>query len=495
MAAKIEEAVRSRRALEVVFAHMTQGVAIASIDAAEPERVRLDDVNPAFARQSGYEPAELHAGGLERLHGPGTDVRKLSRLVRRAVSTHCAIGGRVCFARKGGQELHAELTLVPLGASGGERLLILLRDVTERDELTERLSHVERLAAVGALAAGLSHEINSPLAAVLAHVELLEEALPRLAGAIEAAAPALAADVVRLDEHLVAARHSAEQVAGAVRSLQLLVARRDPAGDDQAIHLAETVDAAIRLARPELRPRARVVRSYQPVPMVRGDAARVQQVFVQLLLHVARVLPEGDADRRQVRVSLATGPDGDAVAAITCSAPDVPLASLVEGLGPSISQTIVVAHGGRLLVHAEADGPRFEIHLPAQRCLPTRRARVLIVDDDAQLVASLCQALGDEHEVEGVASGSLALARLRAEARWDLILCDVQMDGLSGIDVVEALEREVPRLAERVVFMTGGAATDGAREYLAQSPRECLGKPFELEQLRALVRRRLPARV
>jgi len=487
------------RALEAALTHSAHGVLLARPRPDHPEHILIDEANGAFVRQTGWSQAELRGRGLDVIAGPGTDERKQGRLIRRALTTACAIGGRFVFARKNGQEMHAEVTIVPVGRQGQVELLVLLfRDMTAEDELSLRLALSERLAAVGALAAGLGHEVNSPLAAVLMHLQLMEESLPRFVGDAERLAPMLAEQAAQLDEHVESARSRAEQVSAAVQSLQLLVSAQGGVDPDNLVDLPAAVDAAIRLARPELRARARLVRSYQDVPAVGGDAARVQQAFVQLFLHIARVLPEGDATTREVRVTLATGGDERVTATVECRAPDVAPDELAQGLGPSIIQSIVASYGGRLNVVCNPTGARFEIELPARASRGTsgralaRRGRLLIVDDDTHLLSSLRLALVDDHDVDTAPGGGAALERLRGgDDAYDLILCDVQMEGLSGIDVLETLRREAPGAARRFVFMTGGAATERSRAYLAGSETECLGKPFELDRLRHLVRQRV----
>jgi two-component system, NtrC family, sensor kinase len=115
---------------------------------------------------------------------------------------------------------------------------------------------------------------------------------------------------------------------------------------------------------------------------------------------------------------------------------------------------------------------------------------ILIVDDDPQLLDAVHLALVDEHEVAVALGGAAALAHLRSGARYDLVLCDLHMDGMTGIEVLETLERELPEVAHHFVFMTGGPLTERARQYLAHGQREYLLKPFGLDHLSALVRAR-----
>jgi CheY-like chemotaxis protein len=117
---------------------------------------------------------------------------------------------------------------------------------------------------------------------------------------------------------------------------------------------------------------------------------------------------------------------------------------------------------------------------------PPRRARVLAVDDEPQVLRSIQRALGD-HEVVVVDCGRDALARLATDPAFDLILCDLMMGDLTGMDLHAEIARRSAALADRIIFMTGGVFTDAARDFLAGVANACIEKPFDMAALRALV--------
>lgn len=116
------------------------------------------------------------------------------------------------------------------------------------------------------------------------------------------------------------------------------------------------------------------------------------------------------------------------------------------------------------------------------------RRRLLIVDDEPHLARTLQILLGDEHDVEVVTSGSAARTRLERDARFDAILCDLSMRDVSGMELFDWLTARVPEVAQRMIFMTGGAYTPEARAFLERVPNPRVEKPFRLEELQALVR-------
>jgi CheY-like chemotaxis protein len=127
---------------------------------------------------------------------------------------------------------------------------------------------------------------------------------------------------------------------------------------------------------------------------------------------------------------------------------------------------------------------------PVRVTAPTSRARILIVDDDPPVAAAIAFELTD-YDVSVVGSGREAFALLRSDPAFDVVLCDLMMPEVGGMDLFEAIELVAPALARRFVFITGGAFTGRAAAFLAQVANECIEKPFHGEELRAAVARRI----
>jgi CheY-like chemotaxis protein len=116
--------------------------------------------------------------------------------------------------------------------------------------------------------------------------------------------------------------------------------------------------------------------------------------------------------------------------------------------------------------------------------------RVLIVDDDEMVGRALALTLRDECEVTLMMSGREVLERLETGDRFDLILCDLLMPGMTGMELYSELLRRWPAIVERVIFMTGGVSSPTARAFLASLTNLCLDKPIDPRGLRELVRTR-----
>ena len=401
------------------------------------------------------------------------------------------------------------------------RLRVVERAIAQRArrretlELQSQLILADRLVSVGTLAAGAAHEINNPLTYVIANLEFAARLVGQpLPADINAAAESRA----RLRRALAYAREGAERVRQIVKNL-----RTFSRGDEDRrgpVLVEDVVESSIDMAWNEIRHRARLVREFSPVPAVMANEARLGQVFLNLLVNAAQAIPEGHVADHRVRV--VTREQGDRVVVEISDtgagiAPDVverifdpffttkPVGEGI-GLGLSICHGIVANLGGEIQVEsAPGRGSTFRVLLPASTrvhvddpsrpprpALPPRRARVLLVDDEANLRTSLAQILGAEHEVREVGSGAEVLELLHAGERYDVLLCDLMMPEMSGIDLFDAIERLDAAQARRVIFLTGGAFTPRAQEFMARVPNTRLEKPFDIDELMHMIRKVVP---
>jgi CheY-like chemotaxis protein len=122
---------------------------------------------------------------------------------------------------------------------------------------------------------------------------------------------------------------------------------------------------------------------------------------------------------------------------------------------------------------------------------PTRRGSVLVIDDEPSVAKALGRALEREHEVTIVPSAGEASRLIVAGRRYDVILCDLMMPQMSGMDLHADLAQHAPEQATRIVFLTGGAFTSEARSFLDGVPNHRLEKPFDTQQVRSIVNDRI----
>lgn len=122
---------------------------------------------------------------------------------------------------------------------------------------------------------------------------------------------------------------------------------------------------------------------------------------------------------------------------------------------------------------------------------PARRGKILVIDDEPMVARSLGRVLEQDHDVTIVLDAGDAHRRVVGGERFDVILCDLMMPRMTGMDLHAELLRAVPQQAAQMVFLTGGAFTPGARAFLDGVPNDRLHKPFDMQELRSLVKVRV----
>jgi PAS domain S-box-containing protein len=401
--------------------------------------------------------------------------------------------------------------------------VMVLRDITEQRRLERRLEMADRLASLGTMAAGVAHEINNPLIAVTANLAFVREKLDELTAdpAPGETAPADPAAVRRqlegLRDAVADSQSAAHRIARVVADLKVFA--RPPEEQPRRADVGISLDWAIRTTAHELRQRARLVRELGTLPAVRGDEARLGQVFVNLLINAAHAIEPGAADRNLVRVSGALVGDRVVIEVHDTGVgiPDDVRPRIFEpffttkpvgvgtGLGLFICHSIVESMGGTLTLDSRAGaGSTFRVALPVASPSPPvavpsvvvtpvagARAKVLVIDDEPLVLRVVTRILERDHEVTAVESATAALEVLARRDDFDVLLCDVMMPVMTGIELYRRLEVEHPRLARRIVFLSGGAVTAEAEEFLRETASHRLDKPVGIDKLQAMVREML----
>jgi nitrogen-specific signal transduction histidine kinase/CheY-like chemotaxis protein len=390
-----------------------------------------------------------------------------------------------------------------------ERLASEAEDVDPRS--SKRWPTAERMASLGRLAAGVAHEINNPLAYVLGSVELIERAFAEI-GVLHPGAARTEEIIFGARAALSNAKDGVERIRSIVKDLTTF--SRAVPESRHPVDVEAVLESTLKLTWNELRHRARVIKSFGGVPELLGDESRLAQVFVNLILNASQAIPEG----RQGVLRISTASEGGKV---TISIEDDGIGIAPEdlphvfepffttktggggpGLGLAICRNIVTALGGAITVASVPEaGSRFTVTLLAagadeasaagnrarSRERVKSRARILIIDDEPLLGQTLRFAFQDKHDVEVAASGREALDRLAKDATFDLVLCDLMMPDVSGEHVYRAVSENSPGLLPRFVFMTGGAFTERAQEFLAHFAGRQLEKPFNIDEVEALL--------
>jgi PAS domain S-box-containing protein len=496
---QVEKAARLQASL---LSHLND--AVVAVD----RELRITAWTGAAERIYGWSASEALGRPMRQALGSDIDDAELARTRAELEGGRTVSTVSVQRARDG-KPLDIEMTLMALRDMDGRVVgyLGVNRDVTEQRRLQAHLVFADRLASIGTLAAGVAHEINNPLAYLLASIQFLEGRLREGRDGAEADGETL--------EAVSEARDGAQRIAEIVRSLRTF-AQRDRERAPGASDLREAVRAAARIADSQIRPRARLSLDLREVPRVRANEHELAQVALNLIVNAAQAIPQGRAADNEIRVATRLVEDGRVALEVSDTgkgiAPD-DLARIFDpffttkpvgegsGLGLSICHGIVQALGGEISAESEPGrGSLFRVLLrvadergaPAPASVPAPsagRRRVLVLDDEPLVCRAVARMLVGEHDVVTLSEPAEALARLTGGEFFDIVLCDLMMPGMSGIQCYEALRASRPELARRMVFLTGGAFTEEAQAFLERVPNARLEKPFEAEALRDVVAR------
>ncbi|MEO8877347.1 MAG: ATP-binding protein [Polyangiaceae bacterium] len=382
--------------------------------------------------------------------------------------------------------------------AAAEASAIELAVIERTQTLQLDLQRAMKLASVGQLVAGVGHEINNPLSYVSANLELVAEQAQKLGD--EAMISSLAD-----------AKDGVERIRQIVHELQIF-SRTDES--EHAVDLRKILERSIRMAGAQIRHAAKLVTDLREVPSICANETRLGQVFLNLLINAVQAIGDGHAAENEIRVTCFTDSNGNAIVEIKDSGPGIPSEVRTRifepffttkpigsgtGLGLSICRTIITALRGDIVVESElGKGSLFRIKLPQPSVRRERKAslplvpsdtrrRVLVIDDEPLICRAIERSLASEHDVVSEVSSRRALERLQSGEMFDVILCDVMMPEMSGIDLYEALRNSAPEAISRIVFMTGGVLTERASGFLVATTSPLLQKPLNAKKLRATI--------
>ncbi len=493
LAVRQEQARRRDQAQVVTAALSTFPEAMLLLDADEV----IQYANGAARRLFGTQPGELAGSPFRRLlalSGEGEPVAASAADRQQAVP--------VVARTINGRPFAAELAVSPVRDEAEQPIayLVTVRDQSDRVRNEQARRRTETLSELGATIASIAHELNNPLASVVAYAELLQEA----SGLSEQAAS---------DLRTIA--HEARRAAGIARQLLNLVRRGEQ--PRKPVEVNELVERTLRARAASFAAHGIQV-SFHPqpgLPLVSAVPGEIEQVLVNLLANAEQAMHEA---RGRGRLEVFTRPAGQGVEVVVKDdGPGIKpehLPQLFEsffttkpvgvgtGLGLAIARRIARDHGGELSAESELGrGATFTLRLPAAASEPAPAAppaaarprperngtggamRLLVVEDEPALrqsVSRLLEARG--WRVAGVGEAEAALARLASE-RFDLVVCDVHLGGRSGLELYDAAVRRRPELASRFLFVTGDVLSHEVREFLERTGARQLSKPFELTEL------------
>jgi PAS domain S-box-containing protein len=490
---------RAQRRFRALSEHHPVAMLIAR---AEDHRILL--ANPAFFKLIGL-PQDSDVSMVSQfrwLDDPDED-RRFRELLRE----HERFDNYECRMRRVDGAFWASISWRHIDFDGERSLVFSALNIadkknaeTELERSREALHQSEKMNALGSLLAGVSHELNNPLAIVVGEAILLEE---------EAEGTPLAGSAARI-------KRAAERCSRIVQTFLAMARQKTP--ERKACPVNELIEGTLELADYGLRSNGiDVVQRLAPdLPPLWADPDQVSQVLLNLLINAQQAL-QGMTGPRCLTIESRLADHGQVAILVSDNGPGVPsevLRRIFEpffttkpqgsgtGIGLSFSLGIAEAHGGTLRLVPSEVGAAFELLLPSApetKAQPEpaqdvqvstagdRGKRALVVDDEPDLAQTLAGLLqGEGFEVAVAVGGAAAIEQLR-DSEFDVVLSDLRMPGVDGPALYAWVRSERPQMAGRIGFVTGDTLGPAAVHFLKEAGRPHIEKPFSRQAIRELV--------
>jgi PAS domain S-box-containing protein len=370
----------------------------------------------------------------------------------------------------------------------------------EKQRLEDKAQVASRLAAVGEMAAGVAHEINNPLTGVIGFSQLLLEKqnVPE-----------------EIKEQLKIIADGSKRVADIVNRLLTFARQTKPIRT--LTNLNELIDNTLKLREYVLKTaNIEVVTLFDPeLPCSVVDPGQLQQVFLNLIVNAEQEMKKAHGkgtltittEKKGNNIRLTFTDDGPGITKENLGHLFEPFFTTKEpgegtGLGLSLSRSIVLEHNGKMNVVSEfGHGATFIIGLPIIEALPsevktvfptvkvekliTKKGRILVVDDEPGVRALLEKVLTQSgHSVDIIGNAGSAMEIIDAGTIYDVILVDIRIPGMNGVELYSLILRKMPEMKNRIIVITGDVMGTDIKAFLTQNNLSYLSKPFDLELLK-----------
>ena len=470
---------------------------VAIIELAEG---RYTDVNASFVHFTGYSREDVIGHKSTDFHWMQSDTRAMLQEIVR--DNRGVYDVEIEFRTKSGEMRSALFAADTITIGDQLYLLCSMNDITEhkraedeKGELEQKAQLASRLASIGEMASGIAHEINNPLTGVIGYAQLLsKKELPE-----------------DIREGLGIINDGAQRVAGIVKRLLIFARQYKPERTIVNINNIIETTLILRAYHLETSNIKLTTRLAPDLPTTIADAGQLQQVFLNLIVNAETEMKQAHGKGKlSVRtrqmdniIRISFKDDGPGIIKKNLERIFNPFFTTRKvgegtGLGLSVCHGIIAEHGGR--IHAESKlgrGATFIVELPVitadeQMELPeliaeghqkVTNARILVVDDEPGVRQFLAQALTDEgHEVQSTDNSGDALEMIKSQ-QYSLILLDIKMPDMSGIELYKRIQKIDKSLAHKVVFITGDVLGVNTAAFLSRTKAPHIVKPFDTEQL------------
>jgi PAS domain S-box-containing protein len=486
---------------ELRFRSIFENAAVGIVEVGSDNRI--ERTNRQMARMLGYNDDALTGLDFDSLvHDEDIDVDKhlLASLISDEIPTY-VIPKR--FIRADGNTMYGSVTVSvarELDPSGN--IILVVQDITHSKQQEtkiatqhEALMHRERVAALGSMLAGVAHELNNPLAVVMAQTELLAETT----------------NDEKTRERAQKILKPVERCSRIIRTFLALARHRDTRKsnvdiEDLISDVRELLEYQFRANEIDI-----TVVIEPDFPEIWGDGDQISQVLLNLLINSQQALMEIDQDR-SIIIEVVTANENKVRVIVSDNGPGIPesIRSRVfepffttkpegqgTGLGLSFCQNVADSHSGTIEIdRGVSSGSRITFELPIGEATPgvsTKEVvitknfddplRILVVDDETSLLDSIVEQLTRlGHSVNGCSSAELAFELVMNEA-FDVVVTDIRMPGIDGPTFYEKVIIKRPLLRDRFIFITGDSLNQRASRFIDGKIAPCIKKPFKIAEL------------
>lgn len=397
-----------------------------------------------------------------------------------------------------GQTLSLSISALTTGNDGKYGHVLTAKDITEERMLQKKLLLSNKLASLGEMAAGIAHEINNPLQSVMLNIDMLKTNVDK-AGLKK---------VRRLEDGVVRIKRIVKD---------LLIFAREETTENENVDLNIVIEQGAGILRHQLMiSNVQVMLELDSRPLiVKCNRNLFQQVIVNLLQNAKDAI-EGSKTGSTVSIRSRLLHGKEVVIEVSDDGPGIP-ENIIDkifdpflttkelgkgtGLGLSVSRKIITSMEGCITVASSpGEGTTFSISIPYRgRVMDERRKSrtrkpdysilvdktVLVVDDELEVLGAVKEAISPHvSRVATMSDSTRALGEIRS-SDFDLILLDIKMPGMNGMELYRGIEEHKPYLVGRVIVISGDIESEGTAEFLRHSRCRHLSKPFGVNDLLA----------
>ncbi len=379
--------------------------------------------------------------------------------------------------------------------------VVTIKDITEERLIQRKLILSSKLASLGEMAAGIAHEINNPLQSLLLNIDMLKKEIDGTA----------IKKVARLEDGVVRIKRIVKD---------LLIFAREEAPDNENVDLNIVIEKGADILRHLLKiSNVRITLDLDSRPLiVECNRNLFLQVIINLIQNAKDAIESSDTDAGVSNITISSRLMGghEVVVTVSDDGPGIPEkiidkifdpflttkpAGKGTGLGLSVSQKIIQSMNGAITVASPPGaGTTFTISVPHSGGIIDERRKsrtrkpdysrladktVLVADDEMEVLRTVKEAISPHvYRVDTVSDCTMALNEINS-FDFDIILLDIRMPGMSGMELYRAIEEHKPYLAGRVIIVSGDIESEETTEVLKLTRCRHLSKPFGVDDLLA----------